>query len=259
MTKGKTGFGVLVAMLLALASPAAAQPPAQPPDEEPQGWLGDSLPPLWDRIFINVNAAGQLQLLSFGSSGRFDSFDEVGGMATAQNVGRGVLFDVTGGYLLNPHLGIGVGAWTAIAKSAVAGSATMPDPLVYGQYLTSNLGADDLRQTIIGVSLQAVLSQSLGQHLAVSAFIGPTFIDVRQDVGSMSVGANNLTPALTIERQSARTAKAGSAGIDIAWMMNEQVGIGILARYVKGEVDLPAVPGMKVGGTQVGAGIRYRF
>jgi hypothetical protein len=42
-------------------------------------------------------------------------------------------------------------------------------------------------------------------------------------------------------------------------MMNEQVGIGILARYVKGEVDLPAVPGMKVGGTQVGAGIRYRF
>jgi len=166
MTKGKTGFGVLVAMLLALASPAAAQPPAQPPDEEPQGWLGDSLPPLWDRIFINVNAAGQLQLLSFGSSGRFDSFDEVGGMATAQNVGRGVLFDVTGGYRLNHHFGIGIGAWTAIAKSAVAGSATM---LVTGRSARSGSCRRPVATPSRSVSLQPRRALSSSGRLTVGA------------------------------------------------------------------------------------------
>jgi hypothetical protein len=254
----KTRLAALVMILLACASRAGAQQPPQPPADEP-GWLGDSLPPLWDRIFLNVNAAGQLELMSFGRSGTFDSFNEVGGLATNQNVGRGMLLDVTGGYRLNRHLGVGVGVWTAVAKSAVSGSAAMPDPLVYGQYVTSNLGADDLRQTIIGVNLQAVVSQSFGEHLAVSGFIGPTFAQVRQDIGSMSVAADSRNPTLVIDRQSARTTRAASVGLDITWMLSEQYGIGVIGRYVAGEVDLPAVAGVKVGGAQLGAGVRYRF
>src|SRR5262245_58900873 len=123
----------------------AAQQPPRPttppvPAQEP-GWLGDSLPPLWNRVYVNINAARQPQTWTFDSLNTFSSFGEEGTFETIQNVGIGTLLDASAGYHLARHFAVGGGFWTAVSKSAVAGTAAMPDPLVYGQYAIRTLDA----------------------------------------------------------------------------------------------------------------------
>ena len=41
--------------------------------------------------------------------------------------------------------------------------------------------------------------------------------------------------------------------------MNDRYSVGGFVRYAGGEVDLPSVAKLKIGGVQAGGGIRFRF
>jgi hypothetical protein len=245
----------IAALLLTGASTARAQTP-----EEETGWLGETptFPP--PRVFININAASQLDKRSLTTSaGTFASFNETGTLATAQNVGRGIVFDATAGFHVNRHFAIAGGFWTSAAKSAASGGASIPDPLVYGQYAIKSVTDSTLRQHTIGIDLQAVFKVSIVERLDVSLFAGPTFVQTKQDVGSTFVAPDSATPTMTVARQTARSAKAGNVGFDVTWMTTDRYGIGFVVRYVGAEVPIPADSKLQVGGLQVGAGMRYRF
>jgi hypothetical protein len=268
------------------AENAGQQPPrptAPPVPAQEPGWLGDSLPPLWNRVYVNINAARQPQTWTFDSLNTFSSFGEEGTLETIQNVGIGTLLDASAGYHLARHFAVGGGFWTAVSKSAVAGTAAMPDPLVYGQYAVRTLDASGLYQKTFALNLQAILTASLGKRLNVAFFIGPTVARVKLDVGSLTFAPASTstssstsssqtstttppaaaqtvqTPRIDVTSQAATTAKAATAGFDITFMLTERYGIGVLARHVRGKVNLPIAPNMEVGGNQVGAGLRYRF
>ena len=52
----------------------------------------------------------------------------------------------------------------------------------------------------------------------------------------------------------------GHFGVDVAYMINKRFGVGGLARYTRGSVELAgASDKLTVGGFQVGAGLRARF
>jgi opacity protein-like surface antigen len=211
-------------------------------------------------IFLNINASGQVESRTFTTGGTIVSFNEVGRFEANQNIGKAIVFDVNGGYQFGQHMGFAVGVWTARSKSAVAATATVPDPVFFGRFTTVNPTVPtDLKQTAIGFDLDFIYTLPLTDRVDFSLSAGPTFLHVSQDVASVQVTPNSTAVSVAVESQSKSTGKAGNVGVDISYRFTEHYGGGLFARYAGGEVDLPAVSKLKVGGIQVGGGVRFRF
>lgn len=246
MTK-KTSLTVVIAALLFGIGASAAN--AQTPSPRSPG-----------EIFINVSAGGQMQDRTFGSSGTFSRFNETGSFEAVENVGRAFVFDATGGYQFGQHLAFSVGIWMASAKAAVAAAAIMPDPVFFGRFNTvTPTPPTGLKQQTLGVNFDIIYLLPLTNRIDLALSIGPTLSHVKQDVGTIVVSPTAQTATIVVESQSKSTFKGGNLGIDVSYKLAERYGLGFFARYAGGEADIPAVSKMKVGGLQVGGGLRYRF
>jgi len=245
MTKKKT----LCALTIFAGIFGAATAQAQTPSPRSPG-----------EIFLSVSGAGQMQERSFANSGTVTAFNETGRFETDQNIGKGALLDVTGGYQFGQHLAFSAGLWYAQSKSAVAATASLPDPLFFGRFVTVNPAAPtDLKQNVVAFNIDIVYTLPLTDRADIAFSAGPTIAHVSQDVASVAVSPSAQTATINVEKQSKTSAKGGNVGADISYRFTEKVGGGIFVRYAVDEVDLPAAPKLKVGGLQVGAGIRYRF
>jgi hypothetical protein len=209
--------------------------------------------------FVNVSVAGQVTKSNFTNTVTFSDFGETGTVVTNQAVGQGFVFDVRGGRLLWGNFGIGVGLWVGHENGASAATAAIPDPLVAGRFATVTSTANDLKQTTVGVDVQLVWMTTIRKRFGVALAVGPSIVHVSQDVGSITVapGTQNATPSSSTE--SATTGKAGNASLDLSYMVNDRYGAGVFMRYAGGEADLPSAPKLKVGGLQLGGGLRVRF
>ena len=245
MTKTMNNMALIAGLLLTGASAVHAQTLTPRPETG---------------AYLTVAAGGQPQKRSFGSSGTFTSFGETGRFELNQNVGAGFLFDIGGGYMFMKHLGAGVSFWNVRASSAVSGAASIPDPVFFGRFTTVKAEPDsDKSQTTLGINLSVIYTQPVGQRLDISVSLGPTIIRNRLDVGSVAVRPNSQTVTVSTESQSKTTAKAGNLGFDVTYRVNEMYNVGLFARYAGGEVDMPGVKALKVGGVQAGGLFRYRF
>src|SRR5262245_48814272 len=244
MTKRMHLAAAVVGLLAAGASTAGAQTLNPTPETGP---------------FLSLSAGGQPQTRTFGSNGTFTVFNETGAFNVNQNIGRGFVIDVSGGYLLSRHLGVGAGVWFARSKSAVAASARIPDPLFFGRFTTVTLDDEDQKLSTVGINFMVIWTQPISDKFDVTISLGPTITRTSLDVGSIVLGPNGQNPTLAFESQSKTTAKGGNLGLDLDYRVNEQYSVGLFGRYAGGEVDLPAVEKLKVGGLQVGGIVRYRF
>ena len=175
-----------------------------------------------------------------------------------ETVGRGPVYGLRGGYRFRPNFAVALGVWGTRGKSESAIVASIPDPLVTGHFKTVTVNGSGMNQTDVGVDLQLVWMRPIGDRLLVSVFGGPSFIHVAQDVATVAIDAGqNAVP--TFERQSKNTAKAGNVGVDALYSFKPRYGIGVFVRFAGGTVDLPSVPGLTVGGVQVGGRLQMWF
>jgi hypothetical protein len=239
-------FVLVVAGCLMSTSAAFAQAPA----------------PTYD-YYLNLGLGGQLQTRDFSNRTTFESsnagFVETGTVDGNQNIGRGFVLDVTGGYHLNENTAMAIGLWTATAKGASAITASIPDPLFFGRFSTVNATGSDLHQRTVGLNLQLVWMMPIAERLDLVLAGGPSVIYVRQDIASVSVEPNTQDVSLRVQRESKTTIKAGNVGADVRYRFNERYGFGIFLRYAGGQVDLPSIQNLSVGGVQMGGSVYYRF
>ncbi|MGE0451495.1 MAG: outer membrane beta-barrel protein [Vicinamibacterales bacterium] len=243
MKKTLSTLTVTAASLLLLAAPLRAQTPASAEDT----------------YFLNVSAGGQLQTSTFGSSSTFSSFGETGQVESTQNVGRAFVADISGGYFVSNRFGVGLGIWGGRADSAAAATVLVPDPLFFNRYTTVNLNTPDLMQTMFGVNFQILIRQPITDSLDLTFSAGPSVIHVKQEIASASVTPNTTSASLNVLEEKKTTAKAGNVGVDVAYRFGETYGIGGFVRYVGGQSGLPSAADLKIGGVQVGGGLRLRF
>jgi len=67
--------------------------------------------------------------------------------------------------------------------------------------------------------------------------------------------------AIRTQEQTA-TAVGVNAGVDVAYLITDHIGVGGFLRYADGSAKLPTPGGyssISLGGLQVGAGVRVRF
>ena len=165
------------------------------------------------------------------------------------------------GYQFWKHLAAGISLLERQEQiRLVSAAASIPDPVFFGRFTTVSVESDeDLSQSTLGINLHVVYTMPVGDRFDFSVSIGPTIIRTKLEVGQLTVTPNSQTVTLSTASQSKTTAKAGNLGFDFTFRVNELYNVGLFARYAGGEVDLPALAKMKVGGVQAGALVRYRF
>jgi len=244
MTKTTTIIAMIAGLTLGTAFTARAQTPSTPADPS---------------MFVSISGGGQLQSRSFSETTTFTLFNETGTVTANQTVGSGFVFDASVGYRVWRRLSVAVGISTFHGTGAAAAIVAVPDPLHFGRPTIKTFPASDygdLSQTSTALNIQAVWIRPLTDKLDIWLFAGPSIIRVKQEIASATEVQN--TTAAT-KNESATTAKAGTIGVDLSYRLNDRYSVGGFVRYAGGEVDLPSVTKLKVGGVQIGGGVRVRF
>ena len=241
MTNTTTTIAMIAGLMLRSAVTAHAQAPDDP------------------NKFLSISGGAQFQSRDFSTASTFSLFDDLGTVTANQTVGSGFVFDASVGYRVWHRVSAAVGISTFQGSGGAAAVVTIPDSLFFGKPKIKTFEASDygdLNQTGTAINFQAVWIRPLTDKIDLWLFAGPSIIRVKQEVASATETAD---PAATSKSESATTAKAGTIGVDLNYRLTDRYSAGAFVRYAGGEVDLPSVPKLKVGGVQLGVGARIRF
>lgn len=256
---------------------AAQEPPAQgrPQFEQPRF---DSPARKFRRGFIDVDfgvaAAGTKE---YSSTYNFTRFEEPASVRADYRLPTGAAFDVGGGVMLTPNVGLAVSFLGTAHQDTANLAVRIPHPLYANSYATDESRTDEkLMRSEGSTNIQVVFATDLSPRVSLRAFGGPSFFRVRQDAveavryaqvfgvftRTNEVAITSYTP-YRIEFDDA-TGWGFNAGVDVSYFFTRIVGVGGFAKVNRGSVrivdplSLDDVD-LKTGGVQTGAGLRLRF
>ena len=191
--------------------------------------------------------------------GRFD---------TTYVVTGGPTLDIAGGGVLWRHLGVGVGITRFSVSTPAALKATIPHPFFFNRARSVSGDVADLTREELAVHIQARGIFPIGERLQFMVFGGPSFFQVTQGVitdytytESYPYDSASFRGATTAPQSVSKTGY--NAGADVAFFFSRQVGVGATLQFAGTTVQLPGALGstldVKVGGSQIGGGLRLRF
>lgn len=190
-------------------------------------------------------------------------------------------FDIGGGVRLAGGLGVGV-AFSRYQDNEQANlSATFPSPFRFNNPSTDSKSSTDALtndETVVHIEARYVANLP---HASFAVFAGPSYFKGRREVISdftfFESTDSRLPYSITLNGETKRQAVdfavwGANVGADVGYFFTENVGVGVLARFSRGKVDLPNVFGaafshlttpstqtVNVGGLNVGGGLRIRF
>jgi len=214
-----------------------------------------------DKGFLNVTGGVQTGSHTIATDTTFGLYDEVATFGTTQKISGGGFFDASAGYRVWNNLALGAGlSWTS-SKADADGAGSIPDPVFYDRLRAIKVAAADLNHTERAIHLMAVWMVPVTDKIDVGLSAGPTIFQVKQDVPS---GISITEPGPTVTRvdvtKSDKTNVGLNIGVDVTYLVTRKIGVGGLARYTRGSVDVDGVTEkLTVGGFQIGGGLRIRF
>jgi hypothetical protein len=250
----KMTITVMAAALTVSAAPALAQPGA--PADAPFGRD--------NRVFVAVNAGGQTQSRTLDTALTLPVYGQTATASTAAGIDGGPFFDVNGEYRftkhpLLKHVGVGAGFSTFGTTGELSGVASVPHPVFFNRHADVTIPGRDAKRSERSFYLIAVGSYRVTEEVEVTAFAGPSFLRVSQElVTAIAVPPGTQDVTTTVEKQSA-TGVGGIFGVDATYFVTKQIGAGAFLRFNGGSVDLPSAENVKAGGFQLGVGVRLRY
>ncbi len=213
-----------------------------------------------DRGFANVNVLAQPQSRNVTDTSTFTLYDEQGTVTGPRKIGGGPVFDLSGGYRVWHNLAIGLGYSHFSDSSNVTVTARVPDPLVFDQPVQQDLNAGKLDHSEDAMHISAVWFWPVTDKIDVAASAGPSIFFVSdQGVTGVTVQPNTSIATGVTTSKETETGVGVNLGVDVTYLVTQKIGAGVTMRYAGASVDLPTVDSLKVGGFQIGAGLRYRF
>ena len=241
---------VLAALTAAAGSEARAQTPPQVPPAPPS--MG----------FININVGGQIASRSVGVNENTPLYGETLTVSTSQSVGSGALFDISGGYRVWRSVSAAIGFSDFSKTSDASGTASIPNPLVFDRPVTVNVSQSGLHHSERAVHIMASWLFPVTNEFDVTFAVGPSVFSAKQEVISVNVPPGTQSANASVGSES-KSGVGAIVQVDGNYMLRRKWGAawgaGAFMRYAGAKVDLPSVPGMKVGGFQLGVGLRARF
>lgn len=235
--------GLFCLALTGMAAPAQAQ----------MAWT--------DRGFVNVNLGVQTGSQTFTVATPFEIYGEPGSVTSTVDAKGGALFDVSAGYKVWRNLALGVGYSRTGKSSDAAVTASVPDPLIFDQFRSVNATAADLSHNENTIYLTGTWMIPVTDKVDVAVAFGPAIFSVKQEIAN---GVEVTEPGPSVTRVNVgsidETTVGIHVGVDVTYLITPRWGVGGLARFTRGSVDVDnASEKLDVGGFQVAGGLRVRF
>lgn len=259
-------LGVLVAVQL--ISPRVNL--AQAPDRQ------------WERrMFLDVSMAGAAasgaREREFTS--RFVAFGEAGSFrATYPKPSRSGLFpmlDVSGGYMTARSVGLGGGLTRTSHEDAAGLRASIPHPGILGvPGIGTGVTSLPVGRTETAIHFFVASVPVRNNRVAFRIFGGPSFFWYKADMVSNVLYTQSASPTtlqndITVIGFSSTKAKGRGPGFhigsDFTYFINQLIGVKGGIRYSRANVTINKEPlsllnqEIRVGGTQIFLGVRFRF
>jgi len=214
-----------------------------------------------DQGFVNVTLGGQAGSRDLATDRTFDQYDEAATVTSTQKVKGGGLFDVSAGYKVWRNLAAGIGFSHVGSKADAAIHASIPDPVFFDRLRPLDASTTGLKHSENVVHLMGVWMVPVTDKVDVGVSAGPSIFSVKQELPT-ELGIAEPGPTVTgVTVTSTKKTTVGiNLGVDVTYLVTKRWGVGGLARYTWGSVDLDgASDSLTVGGFQVGGGLRVRF
>jgi len=225
----------------------------------------------WEgRGFVNVNFGMQIkgtQLVT--ATDTFPIYDESAKLTSAQTIdSQAPFFDIGAGVRLFGNFGAGFSYSRLSTSGPAVVTASVPSPLVYDQPRTATSSIPDLTHVEQGYHFNAIWMLPISDKLDVMFSAGPTVFQLEQGTVLIPTVKEVGPPytAVTLETSTAVTTgtRVGfNVGADLSFRLTGMLGVGAMVRYSAATFDLTPEGGaamdVKVGGFQLGGGLRIRF
>jgi hypothetical protein len=226
----------------------------------------------WEgRGYVNLNYGMQVKSTSLvTTNGTFTSYDESGKLTTAQTIDTQAPFiDFGGGVRLIGNFGVGFSYSRLSTDGSALVNLEVPSPLVYDQPRSVSSTLTGLQHVEEGFHFQAIWLLPITDKFDVVFSGGPTLFQLSQDVVTTPVAWSEVGPPYTTVNMTASPVTASGSqigfnvGADLTYRFANNVGVGAMVRYAAATVGLAPEGGsaldVKVGGFQIGGGLRLRF
>ena len=211
-------------------------------------------------IFLDVNFGVQPTAGSFTTFANPIIYDETTPTTSTQPFNGSSLIDISGGYRVWRDLSVGLALTATLpSKSVATVTAGIPSPIFFDRRVSTTLTLGELVRKEQSAHLVVMWTGPVSDKVDASVMGGPSYIKAFQDlVRDIQVVQGTQTGTAIAETQTA-TVLGFHFGGEFTYLVAPKIGVGGLFRYVKGSADFYAVPDVKVGGIQLGGGLRVRF
>ncbi len=195
-------------------------------------------------------------------------------------------FDVGAGAWITERLGVGVSAGRTSREYDVPVFITVPNPSRPNAAATARAVTPLFDRVETEVHVSAAWALVSRDRVRLRVFAGPTFFKYSDvltyglEANQVTAGGGNVVTISSIDAQPFSASTVGvHMGLDGAYFFSEHVGVGAMARFSRGSVDLdepepaPATTPLSnsfvpthtgdgavgVGGFVLGVGLRLRF
>ena len=222
-----------------------------------------------DTGYVSINYGYQTGDRAFQENLTATVYDEEATYSVEHASSGGGHFDVGGGLRVWRNLAAGIAVTSFSTSAGAAITGVVPHPLFFNRPRTGSSARVDLEHKELGVHIQAAWVVPLNEKISVTVAGGPSFFRVTQSlITSVAVADELGAPFDAVALGAAATSSVsvsgagGNVGVDITYLVTEQLGGGLFVRWAGGTVDIPANGGIQpidVGGVQVGIGLRVRL
>lgn len=211
------------------------------------------------RVFLAASGGAQLGSAREESTAfSFTLYAEPASVGVKRSVKSGILGDFTAGGRVLGNLGVAGTLFFRQAPGDGVVTASIPDPIFYDKPRAVSSTIVDMTHREVWSAVQAVYIYQATDKVDVMFMGGPTVVSLAHQVATAATvteGANSAT--VTVSTTELKKMVWGyTLGADVRYMITRNLGFGAFARYSGATANLSDTVSLKLGGLQVGGGIR---
>ena len=217
--------------------------------------------PQWtDRAFLNASGGFQPGKKNVTGTLSFPLYEETATVETAREVKGSAVWDVTGGMRVWNNYGVALSVSGRSANSDGTVTASIPHPVFFDQHRAVTGSVSGMQHKELWTGVLGVYMFPMTDKFEVMAMAGPAVVNVKHETVRDVAIAEGSTPTVTVSLETAKKSVwALMAGVDGRYLVTNRIGVGAYVRYAAATANLTSSLKLKVGGVQVGAGVRVRF
>lgn len=223
------------------------------------------------RFYINLNGAFEPGTQTYADDGTFRLYDETGRLSVSSEVSSGAVLDAAAGIKVTGGFTFGLGFHRTSSSDTATVSGAAPHPVFFDRPRNFTQTLDALTRTEQALHLSIGYMVMVGEKLDLHITAGPSQFRFAQQVpGSVTIAetgsAFTTVQATVAVEQRKRNAWGGHIGADLSYPVFESGAaafrLGAYMRYAAASSEFQVVTNSvttKLGGVQIGAGVRVRF